>query len=145
MIVEILPSKHEALARKHDFRPWQAGLLDKMFSLQGSDSLLLDMGAKAGHTYFSRVAALIEFPCRTKVYVPRQENLSEFASLLFDDSKVHEPIECLNDKGYYGAPVDFIIVDMSGEHPKRFRNELRLLRHTAAVGVVLLQPNFSVF
>ena len=121
MIVEIVDSEHEALARKHNFRPWQAGLLDKMFTRRDSITLTVDMGHQAGHTYFTRVAALSEFPSRSKVYVPRQQNLSEFSALLFDDNKVHEPIECLeNLSGYKGDAVEFVIIDMNGEHPARF-------------------------
>jgi hypothetical protein len=149
MIVEMLPNKHESIAMQHGFRPWQMGLLDKMFSLYNSQPLVLNMGRQAGHTYFSRTVALSDFPSRTKVYVACQQNLSEFSGLLFDETKVHEPIESLDQgsfRGYQGEPVDFVVVDMSSEHPGRFKKMLKLLFTTSdGAKVVLLQPNFFGF
>lgn len=151
MIVDILPNQYEALAAKHSFRPWQTGLLGNMLSekLVSSDRCInVNMGSFAGHTYFARVAASSEFPFRTKVYLTRQEAFSEYSSLLFDEDKSHEPIELLDEcKGYVGDYVSFILVDMSGESPRRFKDDLSRILSTASpdTRVVILQADFSVF
>ncbi len=93
MIIDVLPNQYEALASKHSFRPWQTGLLGNMLSDSGGRCVSVNMGSAAGHTYFTRVVASVDFPHRTKVYLTRQEAYSEYSALLFDEDKVHESID----------------------------------------------------
>ncbi len=151
MIVDVLPNQYEAIAAKHSFRPWQTGLLGNMLSgkLSSADRCInMNMGSFAGHTYFARIAASSDFPSRTKVYLTRQEAFSEYSSLLFDEDKAHEPIELLDEcKGYTGDYVSFVLVDMSGEAARRFKDDLNriLLTTPSTTRVVILQADFSVF
>ncbi len=152
MIVDVLPNQYERIASKHTFKPWQAGLLGDMISSKRDRNELigLHMGRGAGHTYFTRVAASIEFPARTKIYVTRHSQLSEFSSLLFDDGKVHEPIDMLDREdfsGYAGNPVDFVVIDLNDEHARRFKDAIQSIRMTIPLSarIVLLQPNFLNF
>ena len=150
MIIDVLPNRYEALASRHSFRPWQTGLLGNMLSESKSNQCVsVNMGSDAGHTYFTRIAASVDFPSRTKVYLTRQEAYSEYYSLLFDESKVHESIELLDDckAGHVGSPVDFVIIDMGGEAARRFKGGLMNLVHSipSSTRIVILQADFSVF
>lgn len=154
MIVDILPTQYEKIANKYTFKPWQAGLLGDMISQSlsppGNNQIIgLHMGRGAGHTYFTRVAASVEFPARTKVYVTRRNQLAEFSSLLFDDGKVHEPIDRLDRddfNGYSGDPVDFVIIDLSNEHARQFQEAIGSIQKTIPTArIVILQPNFLNF
>lgn len=142
----MLPNQYEALAAQHSFRPWQTGLLGNMLSETHGRCLTINMGSDAGHTYFARTVASSSFPSRTKIYVTRQESFSEFANLLFNENAVHEPIGLLDAcYSYVGNPVDFVIVDMSGEAVRRFKNELGGIMDTvgAATRMILLQPDHA--
>lgn len=153
MILDILPHQYEAIAKQHSLRPWQTGLLADM--LEGDNKFLsVNMGKSAGHTYFTRVAASSSFPSRTKVYITRQENLTEYSELLFDEDKVHEPIELLdrdNFKGFDQDPhmpmVDFVVIDMSEEHLRRFKSSIQKIVSSipADTRIVLLQASFLNF
>ena len=151
MIVDILPNQYEAFASKYSFRPWQTGLLGNMLSdkIVSTDRCInVNMGSFAGHTYFARIAASSNFPSRTKIYLTRQEAFSEYSALLFDEDKAHEPIELLDEcNGYSGQYVSFIIVDMSGESARRFKDDLNRIMSTASpdTRIVILQADFSVF
>lgn len=151
MIVDILPNQYEALAAKHSFRPWQTGLLGNMLSektVSCDRCINVNMGSFAGHTYFARVAASSEFPSRTKVYLTRQEAFSEYSSLLFSEGKSHEPIELLDEcTGYVGDYVSFVLVDMSNESPRRFKDDLNRILSSISptTRVIILQADFSVF
>ena len=152
MIIDVLPNQYETLASKHSFRPWQTGLLGNMLAdSEKGQCVSVNMGSEAGHTYFTRIAASIDFPSRTKVYLTRQEVYSEYSSLLFDADKVHEPIEllddCLLNGGYRGDPVEFILIDMSGEAARRFKGGLANIIHSVppSTRLVILQADFSVF
>ncbi|KKK81006.1 hypothetical protein LCGC14_2817830, partial [marine sediment metagenome] len=109
----------------------------------------INMGVDAGHTYFTRITASADFPHRTKVYLTREEAYSEYSALLFDEDKVHEPIELLDDckGGYTGDPVEFILIDMSGEAARRFKAELVNITHSvpSSTRIIILQADFSVF
>lgn len=149
MIVDVLPNQYEALASLYSFRPWQTGLLGNMLlDSEGDQCINVNMGAEAGHTYFARVAASADFPSRTKVYLTRQEAFAEYSSLLFNINKVHEPIGLLDEcSGYVGGPVEFVLVDMSGEAPRRFKEGLTniISSVSSATRVVILQADFSIF
>lgn len=151
MIIDVLPNAFEKFAHKHTFRSWQTGLLGDMVSSSSSNEMItINMGRGAGHTYFAKVAATKEFPARTKIYVTRQEHIKEFASVAIDEDKVHEPIELLdreNFVGYVGSGVEFIIIDMSDEHPRQFRDAIGVIRQTLPSGarILLMQPNFLNF
>lgn len=151
MILNILPNKYESIAIKYHLHPWQTGILGNLFSKEKSKDRLfaINMGAEAGHTYLSKVIASSEFPVRTKVYVTRRDNLSEYSQLLFDDSKVHEPIEYLNNESFSGSqdpPVEVIVIDMNGESPRRFGPELELIGKVSPFAKILvLQGSFSAF
>lgn len=147
MIVDVLPNQYEALALKYSFRPWQMGLLGNMLS-KGDQCVNVNMGRNAGHTYFTRIVASIDFPHRTKIYLTRQQAFSEYASLLFDEDKVHEPIELLDDcLGYSGNPIEFVLIDMSGEAALQFKDGLGKIVSTIppTTRVVILQADFSIF
>ncbi len=145
MIVDVLPNQYETLARKHNFCPWQVGLLGE---LHNSSSMLItiNMGRQAGHTYFARIAASSEFPKRTKVYIAHKKNYAEYANLLFDHSKVHEPIGLIADKFVpsFRTEVDFVIFDMNNEHPKQFEVPIAAILSAlpTSARLVLLQPKF---
>lgn len=150
MIVDVLPNQYEALASQYTFRPWQTGLLGDMLSSSFSNSpcISVNMGPEAGHTYFARIAASSDFPFRTKIYLTRQEVFSEYSALLFDENLVHEPIELLDECSCYaGNPIEFMLVDMSGESSRRFRGELHGIVSSLppTTRVVILQADFSVF
>jgi len=149
VIIDTLPAQYEALAAKYSFRPWQTGLLGNMLSDADSDQCInVNMGSDAGHTYFARIIASSDFPSKTKVYLTRQEAFSEYSALLFDDDKVHEPIELLEkSSGCSDGLIKFILVDMNGEAPRRFKNELGKIVSNApsSARVVILQADFSVF
>lgn len=153
MIIDILPNQYESLAKKNGFCPWQTGLLASMIAKehQGDSSVInIHMGRNAGHTYFARAVASSDFPSRTKVFVTRQGRINEFAALLFDRDKVHEPIGVLtNYHDLRGLPhLDFIIIDMSDEHPRRFQDEINDIYQTSKAmqaQMLLMQPNFSDF
>jgi len=153
MILDILPNQYETIAQQHSLRPWQTGLLADM--LEGENRFIsVNMGRSAGHTYFTRIAASSCFPNRTKVYLTRQENLSEYSDLLFDENKVHEPIELLDRDDFSGFEqdphmpvVDFIVIDMSQEHTRRFKSSIKRIVSTipSETRVVLLQANILNF
>lgn len=148
MIIDVLPNQYEALASKHSFRPWQTGLLGSMLSNSGGERCIsVNMGMFAGHTYFARVVASSDFPLRTKVYLTRQEIFSEYSSLLFGEDKVHEPIELLEESTYSGNPVEFVLIDMSSESARRFKNELSqlMVRFPISTRVIILQADFSIY
>lgn len=148
MIIDVLPNQYEALASKHSFRPWQTGLLGNMLSDSEVQCININMGAEAGHTYFARCVASADFPSRTKVYITRQESFSEYSSLLFDEDKVHEPIELLDDcPAYTGNPIEFVLVDMNGEAARRFQAELHGIVSSVSptTRVIILQADFSIF
>lgn len=149
MIVDVLSNQYEALASKYTFRPWQTGLLGNMLSSSlGNQCISVNMGSEAGHTYFARVAASSDFPLRTKIYLTRQEVFSEYSALLFDENLVHEPIELLDEcSRYAGNPIEFVLVDMSGEPPRRFKGELHSIVSSlpSTTRVVILQADFFVF
>jgi len=149
MILDILPNQYEVIAQKHTFRPWQTGLLaDMLQDTTDSRFLNVNMGRSAGHTYFTRTVASSDFPVRTKVYLTRQENLTAFSSLLFDDSKVHEPIELLDNMvGPADPSVQFVVIDMSDEHARRFKSAITHLVNSMPLSatLVLLQANFLDF
>ena len=151
MILDILPNQYESLALKHHLRPWQTGILGNLFSEKKSKNRILtvNMGSEAGHTYLSKVVASSEFPVRTKIYVTRQDNLPEYAQLLFDESKVHEPIDYLDNEsldGHQVPPVEIIVIDMNGESPSRFGHELELIAMMSPLSkILLLQGSISIF
>lgn len=149
MIIDVLPNQYEALASKHSFRPWQTGLLGNMLNPDSSEQCIsVNMGSRAGHTYFCRIIASSDFPSRTKVYVTRQSAFAEFAALLFSEDKVHEPIELIDSiTTYKGDDVDFVLIDMSGESIRRFQTELIALKTSISPStrMILLEPDFSIF
>ena len=148
MILDTLPNQYEVIAQKYTFRPWQTGLLANM--LQGKSEgrfLNINMGRLAGHTYFTRVVAGSEFPAHTKIYLTRQEHLSAFSSLLFNEDRVHEPIELLGNMGSFPDRAEFVIIDMSDEHARRFKAPIDHLVDIMpdSARLVLLQANFLDF
>lgn len=150
MIVDTLPSRYEALASKHSFRPWQTGLLGEMLSdpPYSSRCLNVNMGRFAGHTHFARIAASVDFPFRTKIYLTRQEAFAEYTSLIFDEKKAHEPIELLDKcEGYSGNKVNFILVDMGGEVLRRFKDGLSRIISSIpdTTRIIILHADFSIF
>lgn len=149
MILDILPHQYEVIAQQYTFRPWQTGLLADMLKSSAENRFLnVNMGKSAGHTYFTRTVASSDFPARTKVYLTRQENLTSYSSLLFDDSKVHEPIELLDNMVCPAdQSVEFIVIDMSDEHARRFKTAIGQIVNamSSSARLVLLQANFLDF
>lgn len=146
MIIDLLPNQYEAIAARCHFYPWQTGLLGNMLT-KGDSRISINMGRRAGHTYFTRVVASSDFPLRTKVYLTRQEALPEYADLVIDEGKVHEPIELLSENNLLPPKIKFVLVDMNSETARRFKEPLRKLdaQLSRDVRLIILQANFSLF
>lgn len=157
MIIDLFSSKFAQLSQKFHLRSWQSGILeDTISSVETIQSALvsgaelsmdrhivrsINMGRAAGHTYVAQIAALREFPVRTKVYVSRKSSLGEFRNLLFNPASCHELVDVFHEdefSGYNGQAVGLVIIDMSSETTRRFFSSFQALWDTIPTTTVVL-------